>query len=152
MSTFQKFLYSVYKARWAVTRPITLGVRLMLVKDDQILLVKTTYQEGWYFPGGGVKRNETLEQAARREAKEEIGAQLGRLELLGIFALFADFKSDHIALFKCNDFSYTGKHDFEIEQISLFPLDRLPAGMAAGHQRRIEEYLIEKTEGNYGLW
>ncbi len=92
MSAFKKFLYSVYRLRWAVTRPITLGVRLMLVKDGQILLVKPTYQDGWYFPGGGVKKHETLEQAARREAKEEIGAELGQLEFLGVFALFNGFQ------------------------------------------------------------
>lgn len=153
MSAFKKFLYGVYRLRWAVTRPVTLGVRIMLVKDGQVLLVKPTYQEGWYFPGGGVKRHETLEQAARREAKEEAGAELGKLELLGVFALSTDFKSDHIALFKCDDFSFSGQHDFEIERISLFPLDRLPEDMAAGHQRRIKEYLMdEETKPNNGYW
>lgn len=125
----------------------------MMVKDGQVLLVKPTYQEGWYFPGGGVKRHETLEQTARREAKEEVGGELGHLELIGVFALSTDFKSDHIVLFKCVDFSYSGEHDFEIEQIAMFPLDRLPADMAAGHERRIKEYLTEEgNEPHYGYW
>src|SRR5512141_1147921 len=126
MIGLKRLVSGLYRLRWAVTRPVTLGVRIMLVKNGQVLLVKPTYQEGWYFPGGGVKRHETLEQAARREAKEEVGAELGKLELLGVFALSTDFKSDHIALFKCDDFSYSGQHDFEIERISLFRLDCLP--------------------------
>ena len=152
MSAFKKFLYKVYRIRWVVTRPITLGVRLLLVKDGQVLLVKPTYQDGWYFVGGGVKRNETLEQAARREAQEEIGAELGKLELLGMFTGFYESKSDHIAVFLCTNFTYTGKTDFEIEQSCFFPLDALPADIADGHERRIQEYLQGQDRPKYGYW
>ena len=152
MSAFKKFLYDVYRLRWAVTRPVTLGVRLMLIKENQVLLVKPTYQDGWFFPGGGVKRHETIEQTARREALEETGADLGELELVGIYALFNDFKTDHIALFKCSDFTYSGQHDFEIDQIALFPLEALPPDMAPGHQRRIQEYLDGSPVLKFGPW
>jgi 8-oxo-dGTP pyrophosphatase MutT (NUDIX family) len=127
-------------------------VRILLVKDGQVLLVKPTYQNGWYLIGGGVKRNETLEQAARREAKEEVGAELGRLELVGIFTLFYEFKNDHIAVFSCTDFTVTGKTDFEIELFRLFPLDSLPADIAPGHERRIQEYLEDRHRPKYGNW
>jgi ADP-ribose pyrophosphatase YjhB (NUDIX family) len=152
MSAFNKFLYKIYRLQWVITRPVTLGVRLLLIKDGQVLLVKPTYLNGWYFVGGGVKRNETLEQAARREAQEEIGAELGRLELFGIFTLFNESKSDHIAVFECTDFTYTGKTDFEIEQSRFFPLDSLPADIAPGHERRIQEYLEGQDRPNYGYW
>jgi len=152
MSTFKKFLYQVYRLQWVVTRPITLGVRVLMVKDGQVLLVKTTYMDGWFFVGGGVKRHETIEQAARREAREELGAELGRLDLVGIFTNFAESKSDHIAFFKCTDFTYTGKSDFEIERSGFFPLDALPAGLAAGHERRIKEFLQGENPPAYGYW
>ena len=152
MSAFKKFLYAIYKLPWAITRPITLGVRILLVKDGQVLLVKPTYQNGWYLIGGGVKRNETLEQAARREAKEEVGAELGRLELFGIFTSFYESKSDHIAVFQCTDFTYTGKKDFEIEQFGLFPLDSLPADILQGPESRIQEYLQGQDRPKYGYW
>jgi ADP-ribose pyrophosphatase YjhB (NUDIX family) len=152
MSAFKKFLFDVYKLQWVVTRPITVGVRLLLIKDEQVLLVKPTYQNGWYLPGGGVKRVETLEQAARREAREEIGGELGRLELFGIYAFFSKYKSDHIAVFKCADFTCTGKTDFEIEQSRIFPIDSLPADLAPGHERRIHEYLEGQIGPKYGDW
>ncbi len=152
MSAFKKILYQVYRLQWVVTRPVTLGVRVLMVKDGQVLLVKTTYMDGWFFVGGGVKRHETIEQAARREAREELGAELGRLDLVGIFTHFAESKSDHIAVFKCTDFTYTGKSDFEIERSCFFPLDALPADLAAGHERRIKEFLQGENPPAYGYW
>ncbi len=153
MSAFKKFLYQVYKLPWVVTRPVTLSICLLLIKEDQLLLVKPTYMNGWYLLGGGVKRNESLEQAARREAKEEIGGELGKLELVGLYSRFHDFKSDHIALFRCSDFTYTGQHDFEIEQISFFPLDRLPADLDPSQRRKIQETLSDvKSTLNAGSW
>lgn len=153
MSAFYKFLYQVYKLPWVVTRPITLSICLLLLKEDQLLLVKPTYMNGWYLLGGGVKRNESLEQAARREAREEIGGELGRLELAGLYARFHDFKSDHIALFRCSDFTYTGKHDFEIEQIAFFPVDRLPADLDPSQRRKIQETLSDvESNLHLGYW
>lgn len=37
----------------------------------------------WCFPGGRVRRGETASQAVRREAHEETGLEVGRLEALG---------------------------------------------------------------------
>jgi ADP-ribose pyrophosphatase YjhB (NUDIX family) len=65
-----RLFYTVARLRWRVTRPITVGVRLILEKEHAMLLVKHTYQSQWYLPGGGVGRDETLEAAARREAAE----------------------------------------------------------------------------------
>ena len=152
MSAFKEFLYKIYRLQWVFTRPVTLGVRLLLIKDGQVLLVKQTYQPGWYLIGGRVERNETLEQTARREAHEEAGAKLGKLELIGLFTRFYEFKSDHIAVFRCTDFTFSGKSDFEIEQCRLFPLDSLPADIAPGHDRRIQESLQDHDGLRYGYW
>ncbi|MFC0651817.1 NUDIX domain-containing protein [Lederbergia wuyishanensis] len=76
ISIFKKTLYKIYKLKWYISRPITLGVRILLIQDEKVLLVKHTYQNHWYLPGGGVEKSETLERAIRRECKEEIGADL----------------------------------------------------------------------------
>ncbi|MEO9255658.1 MAG: NUDIX domain-containing protein, partial [Tepidiformaceae bacterium] len=69
-----KGAYLGLRASWRVYHPITLGVRVILTSDGKVLLVRHTYRPGWFLPGGGVHRRESLERAARREVREEAGA------------------------------------------------------------------------------
>lgn len=143
-----RFAYALMRTRWFFTRPVTLGVRLLLVRDGEVLLVRHTYQDAWFFPGGGVKRGEDLEEAARREAAEECGATLGALELFGVYTHFYSRKSDHITAFFTRDFSLTGKSDLEIERVAFFPLDALPVDLSPGCRRRVEEF----QRGDFPTW
>lgn len=65
-------------------------VGIILQKDNQFLLVKrcnTDWAEGfWNFPGGLLEENETLIQAAAREAHEEVGVTItpGDFELVHV--------------------------------------------------------------------
>jgi 8-oxo-dGTP pyrophosphatase MutT (NUDIX family) len=147
-------IYNAGKLFWRITKPITLGVRLLIIKDQHILLVKHTYQPAsWFLVGGGVKRNENLLEAARREAQEEVGAKLGDLKLFGVYTNYFDYKSDHVIVFVCHDFTLLGSSDIEIEKYEFFPLDNLPDNLAAGHKRRVLEY-INNSEGIpfVGMW
>jgi ADP-ribose pyrophosphatase YjhB (NUDIX family) len=136
---------------WFLTRPVTLGVRLLPIQGDTVLLVRHSYQDAWFLPGGGVKRNETLEQAIRREAVEECGAQLEHLELLGAFTHFYEYKNDHIILFLSQKFLLAGEPDHEIERVGFFPLDLLPEDISPGSRRRIEGYQRGDLPA-YGIW
>lgn len=49
-----------------------------------LLLVRTSYVAGWHLPGGGVRRDETPDAAARRELVEEIGLTTSALLPAGI--------------------------------------------------------------------
>jgi 8-oxo-dGTP pyrophosphatase MutT (NUDIX family) len=147
-----RLLYLTYRAYCFIFRPRTLGVRVMLIKDRKALLVWHTYISGWYLPGGGVERGETLEEAVRREAREEVGASLGTLNLLGIYSNFEGFKSDHNALFLCTDFSLVGQQDREIAQACSFSLEALPEGLLPGHRRALQEYQAGRTLPQFGEW
>ncbi len=63
-----RLIYLIYRVYCFIFRPVTLGVRVMMIDKDQVLLVRHTYMDGWFMAGGGVKRGETLDQAARRES------------------------------------------------------------------------------------
>jgi 8-oxo-dGTP pyrophosphatase MutT (NUDIX family) len=116
-----------------------------------VLLVQHTYQRPWYLPGGGVKRGETLEQAIRRELVEEVGAQLGKVGLVGVYSNFFEGKSDHVAVFVCTDASVAGETDQEIARYGWFDLEDLPEDVSPGTRRRIREYLA--CDGPYvGRW
>jgi 8-oxo-dGTP pyrophosphatase MutT (NUDIX family) len=128
------------RTRRRLLQPITLGVRVLLVSDGRIVLVEHTYRRGWFLPGGGLKRNESLEDAARREAHEEAGATLGEMKLLGIYSNFKEAKNDHVAVFACTDFTLDGMHDAEIARVQTFPLDDLPTSLSPGTARRLAEF------------
>ena len=144
----------VYRAKrfwWSIARPITVGVRVLLIRDGRLLLVRHTYQDAWYLVGGGVERGETLEQAVRREAGEEVGAKLGALDLLGVYSTFYEGKSDHVVVFVCSEFSLSGVIDGEIERFAVFAPHELPQGTSPGTRRRVREHL-EGRSPCVGAW
>lgn len=62
------------------------AARVVLVTDDDTVLLISARDPGstgapqfWFTPGGGVEPDETLEEAARREVYEEVGAALDGL-------------------------------------------------------------------------
>lgn len=148
----QKVLYLAARMYWAIARPLTLGVRVIMRRDDEVLLVKHTYQDRWFFPGGLVERGETLDEAARREAREEVGAELGPLTLLGIFSNFDEGKADHITVFCCSEFTLKPAPNSEIERFAFFRLDALPPDISAGTRRRIEALLSGAPGPAFGRW
>ena len=147
-----RWIYLAFKVYLFLFRPLTLGVRVMMIQDGRALLVRQTYTGGWFMPGGGIKRGETFETAARREAREEVGAELHDLSLVGAYSNFKEWKSDHNILFLSTDFSLSGRKDREIAEICFFPLDALPVGLWPGHRSRLEEYRAHATSPQYGEW
>jgi 8-oxo-dGTP pyrophosphatase MutT (NUDIX family) len=136
---------------WRIVHPVSVGVRIMLTDGERILLVRHTYREGWFMPGGGVHRHEMLVSAARREAFEETGVRLRDVRLLGIYASFGESKSDHVALFVCTEFGPVGDHDQEIAEVAWFPFGSLPTGVSPGTAERIAEFGSGAT-GLVGRW
>ncbi|MBT3313974.1 MAG: NUDIX domain-containing protein [Anaerolineae bacterium] len=150
---FLKPIHFTYFRVRRVFKPISIGVRVLLIQDNKVLMVKHSYQDGWFLVGGGAKQRENLADAARREAMEEAGATLGEMKLFGIYTKIAYRHTDHIAVFLCKDFTYTGNGDWEIDAIELFSLDTLPENTAPGIRRRIEDYLAGvKPEEGFGEW
>jgi ADP-ribose pyrophosphatase YjhB (NUDIX family) len=128
---------------WArVARGMTLGVRALLVKDGQVLLVKHTYVPGWHLPGGGVEPGESFGEALRREVGEEAGAVLtGEPQL---FALYRNRGRDHVALYVCREWERPrapALPSFEIAASELYPLDRLPDDTTAATLARLREVI-----------
>ena len=58
---------------WFVFRPQTRGVKVLILWQGKALLVRLGYaHRSWTIPGGGVHSEESYEEAARREIKEEV--------------------------------------------------------------------------------
>lgn len=59
------------------------NVGIVLIRDDrQVFLGGRTGGRGWQFPQGGVRRDESAEDALYRELKEEIGLDREDVEML----------------------------------------------------------------------
>ena len=149
---FIRVLYLGYRIYCFIFRPIRMGVRVMMIQDKKVWLVRQTYMPGWFMPGGGIKKGETLDEAARREAREETGAELGELTLMGAYSSFMDWKTDHNIVFICTDFELKGKPDSEIAELRTFALNELPDNLWPGHLRRLQEYQAGIKNPQFGKW
>jgi ADP-ribose pyrophosphatase YjhB (NUDIX family) len=147
-----KFLYLGFKIYCFLFRPIRMGVRVMMIEDDKAWLVRHTYLNGWFLPGGGLNKWEALDQAARREAREETGAELGKTSFVGIFTSYLHWKTDHTAVFLCKDFNFVDGSDAEIAELRAFPLNALPAETYHLHRAILEKYRDDKIQTNVGEW
>lgn len=152
MSLKWRILYLLARLYWFIFRPITIGVKVMLIEEESIWLVQHSYQRGWFLPGGGAKRNENLETAVRREAREELGADLQEVTLFGLYSNIAMSKSDHIAVFYCHNFTLGQTDKAEIRAVQRFPLRQLPPDASYGTRRRIAEYLNGRTQAEARQW
>jgi len=71
-----------------MTPSFTVGAICVVERDDgALLLVRHSYRRRWGFPGGLVGRGEEVADAARREAREEVGLTI---ELVGEPAVVVD--------------------------------------------------------------
>jgi 8-oxo-dGTP pyrophosphatase MutT (NUDIX family) len=93
-------IYRLIRAYWWIRRPVILGVRVLIADRDRVLLVKHSYREGWFLPGGTPEAGESLVETARREAQEETGVPIRDVTLLGIYSSLDGSESNHVAVFK----------------------------------------------------
>lgn len=88
---------------WAfVRRPRVRGCMVVLRRaDGHVLLVRHTYgdQAAWELPGGWVEHGEEPIDAARRETREELGADIAAWEPYGAFEGLWHFKRERLSLF-----------------------------------------------------
>ncbi|HEU4328157.1 MAG TPA: NUDIX domain-containing protein [Roseiflexaceae bacterium] len=153
LSPLYSLALRVRRRYWSLTRPTLMGVRVLVARGDEVLLVRhRSGAEPWSLPGGGVERYERLAEAARREAYEETGVQVHVLRLLGVYDNFHSGTSNYVAVFVAEPLDQPRPpRSLEIAEARFFPADRLPPGVERGSRRRIEEWRSDGA-GLSSLW
>ena len=126
-----------------VFRPSLRGVRCVLRRGDEVLIVRHTYGDRrWGLPGGAIKRREAPAEAARREMDEELGVDLvwrsiGELRFVGherarhhVYCYMAELSGGDVEV-----------NAAEIAEARWYPVDGLPADAVKGTGLVVERSL-----------
>jgi ADP-ribose pyrophosphatase YjhB (NUDIX family) len=120
-----------------------LGVNIAIIQDGKVLLTKRRDFEVWCLPGGEVDNGETLVEAAKREAREEVGLDVQLEHLVGIHSRPQWLSvGSHVVVF--SERVVGGELTIqknEVMEARYFSLDELPDEMLLGHHQQIHDAL-----------
>lgn len=142
-----------------MTRPITplLAADAIIELTDRperpiVLIKRRNPPYGWAIPGGFVDPGETLESAARREAKEEVCLEVTLKVLLGCYSDPARDERGHTvsAVYVAEAQGMPCAAD-DAAELALFTLDALPQPLAFDHARILEDYRHYRLTGERPL-
>ncbi len=130
--------------------PIPAVAVILFNKNKEILLVKRKYepQSGdWSLPAGFLEYNETAEQNAIREAKEETNLNIRINRLFDVYSGFDDPRK-HVLLVVYYGEIIGGelKPGDDAAEAIFFALDNLPTNVAFTTHRDILDRLISETK------
>ncbi len=137
-----RFFYVIKTSLLSILARRTIGVRALVIHENKVLLVRHSYQEGWYTIGGGVDPGESTHAAIKRELQEEVGLQMDSVpQLFSIYYSCNERRDDYIAFYIHHGGQQTMVNSPEIAEQKWFDLDNLPVDVSPATRQRIQEYL-----------
>lgn len=123
-----KIKYVLAKIYWFIFRPKTFGVKCIVENNGEIVMIKNSYgnYKNWMFPGGGIDKNETAEEATKREVFEEVGLVVQNLIRIGEYTSAKEHKRDTVIVFVGQSINRNIKIDpNEISEAQWFKINNL---------------------------
>lgn len=118
----------------------------VIVRDGKILFQRRTDNGKWGLIGGLLEMNETYEQAALREIREETGLEVQLENFLGIFhnhnMVWSNGDAAHViaAMFTASIVSGEPRIDEESYELRFFGQEELPEVFAEDHRAALDAY------------
>lgn len=121
-------------------------------EEKGLLLEKRTDTGEWCTPGGAIELGESLEDALKREIKEETNLDIANPKLFDIKANVHMVypNKDEVyytdVVYEINEFFGDIKPDKESTELRFFDLDNLPKNIMPTQIRYIERFVSEKRK------
>ena len=118
----------------------------LIVQDGKILLQRRTDNGRWGLIGGLLEMNETYEEAALREIREETGLEVRLDAFLGIFhnhnMVWGNGDAAHVicAFFTASIINGEPRIDEESYELRFFGKDEMPELFAEDHRAALDAY------------
>ena len=122
------------------TKHWDIGVTGAVVRDDRVLYVQRNYEPSkgtWTLPGGFAEHTETLDEAVKRELREETGLEVTVKGVIGVRTRYTDKHGAVLVVFRCevaagepqaDQYEISAAEFLDAEQIKalepVFPLSR----------------------------
>lgn len=122
-----------------------LAVAVVIARDGRLLFGRRAAgarEAGrWSFPGGFVERGEKVEEAATREAREEVGLDIELGDLLGLYS--SPGETVVLAVYLAAAARGEAVPDDDLDAVGWFSPEDLPE-LAFAHDRQIIDRWIER--------
>ena len=127
-----------------------LAVGAICAGPEGILLLRRSIEPGyglWVFPGGYVDRGETPEAAVRREAREEINAEIAVRRLLNVYAY--EGRPVVVIVYEAEVVGGEVRAGHEALEVRAFPPGAIPWDALAFRSTReaLRDFLRRRAEG-----
>ncbi len=123
-------------------------IELLDYENKIVLIERNNEPKGWAIPGGFVDMGESLEDAARREAKEETNLDVNLYVQL---KTYSDPKRDPrfhtvstVFIATASGMPVAGD---DAKNIKIYSMDELPDNLAFDHNLILKDYIFYKKNG-----
>lgn len=117
---------------------------IVLFENNKILLTKRSirpYKGYWHLPGSIILKRETMIEAAKRSAREELGIKLDNIEFVGNYELFT--KTRHYITHAYSARYQSGKIELDSSssEYVIAEIDNLPKPIIPIQKQMIRDFI-----------
>lgn len=116
------------------------AVSAVIFEGERVLLAHRRDIDWWNLPGGGMEYGETVEEAVRREVKEETGLDVEVEQLIGVYS--KPQKREVVLSFRCRQVGGILTETEESRACQFFAPVDIPRNTLPKHRQRVEDALL----------